>query len=128
MSVRPINLAHSRGTCGRRSRVATTDLACDATPDMDASHMGCISPQCFVHVVGSSHQDTRRGRGLEKGKKPAKMPKEKPVIKFSDKGTFLDVEVPRMIMTLWKRVYHDYYFTYDLFPQKRRCKYESCLR
>ncbi|GKV21627.1 hypothetical protein SLEP1_g31588 [Rubroshorea leprosula] len=113
----PINSARSRSTLGRRKRHNSVDLACDVTLRI---HTRSISPQGSIHAAASSHNGKQKGRGLNKPKKAARRPDERPFIQISHKGTFLDVEVPRLITTLWKRVYEGDYFTYDLFPEQKR--------
>ncbi|GKV09925.1 hypothetical protein SLEP1_g21358 [Rubroshorea leprosula] len=120
MSGGPINSAHSRSTSGRRGRHNSVDLACDVTPVLDVGHTRSISPQGSIHAAASSHNEKQKGRGPNKPKRAARRADERPFIQISHKGTFLDVEVPRLITTLWKRVYDGDYFTYDLFPEQKR--------
>ncbi|GLT84279.1 hypothetical protein SLE2022_025200 [Rubroshorea leprosula] len=120
MSGGPINSARSRSTSGRRGRHNSVDLACDVTPVLDAGHTLSISPQGSIHAAASSHNGKQKGRGSNKPKRAARRPYERPFIQISHKGTFLDVEIPRLITTLWKRVYDGDYFTYDLFLEQKR--------
>ncbi|GKV48031.1 hypothetical protein SLEP1_g54870 [Rubroshorea leprosula] len=120
MSGRPINSARSRTTSGRRGRHDAVDLARDVTPVMNAGHTQSISPQGSIHVAAASSSQKQKGRGPNKSKKAARRPDERPFIQISHKSTFLDVEVPRLITTLWKRVYDGDYFTYELFPEHKR--------
>ncbi|GKV13407.1 hypothetical protein SLEP1_g24415 [Rubroshorea leprosula] len=120
MSGRPINSARSRTTSRRRGHHDAVDLAHDVTPIMNARHTQSISPQGSVHVAAASFSQKQKGRGPNKLKKAARRPYERPFIQISHKGTFLDVEVPRLITTLWKRVYDGDYFTYELFPEHKK--------
>ncbi|GKV01786.1 hypothetical protein SLEP1_g14311 [Rubroshorea leprosula] len=120
MSGGPINSARSRSTSERQGRHNSVDLACDVTPVLDAGHTRSISPQGSIHAAASSHNGKQKERGPNKPKRAARRADERPFIQISHKGTFLDVEVPRLITTLWKRVYDGDYFTFDLFPEQKR--------
>ncbi|GKV05623.1 hypothetical protein SLEP1_g17610 [Rubroshorea leprosula] len=93
MSGGPMSSACSRGTVGRRAQSNAVDLG---------------------------NQEGKKGRGPNKAKKGPKTPDERPLIQFSPNRQFLDVEVPRLITTLWKRFYDGDYFTYELFPEEKR--------
>ncbi|GKV30998.1 hypothetical protein SLEP1_g39747 [Rubroshorea leprosula] len=116
----PMNSARSHSTSGRRRWQDAVDLTCDVTPVMGMGHTQSISPQGSIHTTALSHKERQKGRGPNKPKKAARRPNERPFIHLWHKGTFLDVEVPRLIMTLWKRLYDGDYFTYELFPKHKR--------
>ncbi|GKV15216.1 hypothetical protein SLEP1_g26018 [Rubroshorea leprosula] len=124
MSGGPINFARSRTTSGRPGRHDAVDLACDVTLVMNVGHTQSISLQGSIHVAVTSYSQKQKRRGPNKSKKAARRPTERPFIQISHKGTFLDVEVPRLITTLWKKVYDGDYFTYDLFPEHKRTHYQ----
>ncbi|GLT48858.1 hypothetical protein SLA2020_224500 [Shorea laevis] len=111
---------HSRSTLGRRGCQDAIDLACDVTPIMGMGHTQSISPQGSIHALASSYNERQKKRGPNKPKNIVRRPDERPFIQILHKGTFLDVEVPKLITTLWKRVYDGDYFTYDLFPKHKR--------
>ncbi|GLU03786.1 hypothetical protein SLE2022_209680 [Rubroshorea leprosula] len=86
---------------------------------MEPCPVQSISPQASIHAAVSGNREGKKGRGPNKAKNGPKTPDERPLIQLSPNRQFLDVEVPRLITTLWKRFYDGDYFTYELFPEEK---------